>query len=230
MKISIKFLLYSLLFGVLISCKKDEQPEPEPTAFTYTAADSLVFEHTGTLPYAVAVQSASGKEFISSFSGLGASFLDGGTTLTIPSNQSRSFNIYFNQVGANPGVYPCTLSVAVPNENNALKTKIVQMVYRPNCGYVFRNYTFGEITYQINGILENRGITCEYNIDGQLEVVGLVPFQINLNFNCSNATVTMDPVLHLGNVVTCTGAIEGSEIALQFFNDGEYNAVGRIKF
>ena len=182
MKISVKFLLYTLLIGFLHSCKKDEQPEPEPTAFTYTAADSLIFEHTGTLPYAVAVQSTSGKEFISSFSGLGASFLDGGTTLTIPSNQSRSFDIYFNQVGANPGVYPCTLSVAVPNENNALKTKIVQMVYRPNCGYPFRNYTFGEITYQINGILENRAISCEYNIDGQLEVVGLVPFQINLNF------------------------------------------------
>jgi hypothetical protein len=230
MKISVKFLLCTLLIGFLHSCKKDEQPEPEPTAFTYTAADSLIFEHTGTLPYAVAVQSTSGKEFISSFSGLGASFLDGGTTLTIPSNQSRSFDIYFNQVGANPGVYPCTLSVAVPNQNNAVKTKIVQMVYRPNCGYPFRNYTFGEITYQINGLLENRAITCLYNSEGQLEVDGLVPFQINLNFNCSNATVTMDPVLHLGNVVTCTGAIEGTEVALQFFNDGVYNAVGRIKF
>jgi hypothetical protein len=230
MKISVKFLLYTLLIGFLHSCKKDEQLQPEPTAFTYTAADSLIFEHTGNLPYAVAVQSTSGKEFISSFSGLGASFLDGGTTLTIPSNQSRSFDIYFNQVGANPGVYPCTLSVAVPNENNALKTKIVQMVYRPNCGYPFRNYTFGEITYQINGLLENRAITCNYNGDGQLEVDGLVPFQINLNFNCADATVTMDPVLHLGNVVTCTGAIEGTEVALQFVNDGALNAIGRIKF
>ncbi len=212
------------------ACKKDEQSEPEPTPFTYTAADSLVFEHTGTLPYTVAVQSTSGKDFISSFSGLGASFSNGGATLTIPSNQSRSFDIYFNQVGAVPGIYPCTLSVAVPNENNALKTKIVQMVYRPNCGYTFRNYTFGEITYQINGLLENRAITCEYNSEGQLEVVGLVPFQINLNFNCANATVIMDPVLHLGNVVTCTGSIEGSEVALQFFNDGELNAIGGIRF
>lgn len=229
----IKNSFLSIVLGMLVcmsACKKDEQQEQEPTAFTFTAADSLIFDHTGTLPYAVAVQSASGKEFISSFSGLGASFLDGGTTLTIPSNQSRSFDIYFNQVGADPGIYPCTLTVAVPNENNALKTKIVQMVYRPNCGYPFRNYTFGEITYQINGILENRAINCSYNIDGQLEVEGLVPFQINLNFNCANATVSMDPVLHLGNVVTCTGSIEGSEVALQFFNDGVLNANGRIRF
>ncbi len=229
----IKDSLLLLVLGTLIfisACKKDEQPEQEPTGFTFSAADSLVFEHTGTLSYAVAVQSASGKEFISSFSGLGASFSDGGTTLTIPSNQSRTFDVYFNQVGADPGTYPCTLSVAVPNENNALKTKIVQMVYRPNCGYEFRNYTFGEITYQINGILENRAITCQYNIDGQLEVEGLVPFQINLNFNCANSTVSMDPVLHLGNVVTCTGTIEGSEVALQFFNDGVLNAIGRMNF
>jgi hypothetical protein len=40
----------------------------------------------------------------------------------------------------------------------------------------------------------------------------------------------MDPMLHLGNVVTCTGTIEGSEIALQFFNDGVLHSFGRIKF
>lgn len=228
-KKSLLFIALGMM-AVMSACKKDEQPETKPTEFTYTAADSLIFEHTGTLPYTVEVQSSSGKEFISSFSGLGASFSNGGTTLTIPSNQSRSFDVYFNQIGAVPGIYPCTLTVAVPNENNALKTKIVQMVYRPNCGYPFRNYTFGEITYQINGILENRAITCEYNIDGQLEVVGLVPFPINLNFNCTNSTVTMDPVLHLGNVVTCTGSIEGTEVALQFFNDGNLNAIGRVKF
>jgi hypothetical protein len=211
------------------ACDKDEQPQPEPTAFTYTAADSLVFEHSGTLPYAVSVQSASGKTFISSFSGLFDSFYNGGTTLNIPSNESESFNITFNQFGVTPGAYPCTLTVAVPNENNAVKTKMVQMVYRPNCAYAFRNYTIAEITYAINGILENRAITCAYTATGQLEVAGLTPFTFLLNFDCANLTVSMEPLIHLGNVVTCTGTIEGSEIMLQFFNDGAFNASGKIK-
>jgi hypothetical protein len=39
----------------------------------------------------------------------------------------------------------------------------------------------------------------------------------------------MEPLIHLGNVVTCSGTIEGSEIMLQFFNDGAFNASGKIK-
>jgi hypothetical protein len=219
-------LIISLLF---IACKKEEQQPPQATDFTYTAADSLVFEHSGTLPYAVAIQSTSGKSFISSFSGFYDSFYNGSTTLNIPSNESRSFNITFNQFGVNPGVYPCILTVAVPNENNAVKTQTVQMVYRPNCGYSFRNYTIAEITYEINGILLNKSITCTYNANGQLEIIGLMPFTVLLNVDCSNLTVSMEPLVHLGNLVTCTGTIEGSEIMLQFFNDGTLSALGRIK-
>jgi hypothetical protein len=212
------------------SCKEEIPDEPAPTAFTYTAADSLVFEHSGTLSYPVSVQSSSGKEFISSFSEFTGSFSSNNTTLYIPSNGSDAFDVVFNQFGISPGVYPCKLTVAVPNENNAVKTKTVQMVYRPNCGYAFRNYTIAEITYEINGILLNKSITCSYNFEGQLEVEGLAPYTIELIFNCSNATVTMVPLIHLGSVVTCSGTIEGTEIALQFFNDGELNSVGRIKF
>jgi hypothetical protein len=221
----------AFLFAILValaSCDKEDETQPEATAFTFTASDSLIFEHSGVLPYAVAVQSESGKSFIATFSGLFDSFV-GNVTLSIPSNESRSIDVSFNQFGVNPGAYPCTLTVAVPNENNAVKTTTVQMVYKPNCAYAFRNYTIAEITYEINGILENRSIACSYNASGQLEVVGLTPFLIKLNFDCSNSTVEMDPTLHLGNVVTCTGTIEGSEIALQFFNDGVFNATGRIK-
>ncbi len=225
------FVFHCLLIGLLFTaCEKDEQPQPEPTAFTFIAADSLVFEHSGTLPYPVAVQSTSGKSFISSFSGLFDSFYNGGTTLNIPSNESRAFDMTFNQFGVTPGAYPCTLSVAVPNENNAVKTQTVYMVYRPNCGYAFRNYTIAEITYAINGILENKAITCSYNTNGQLEVVGLTPFLVVLNFDCPNSMVSMEPLIHLGNVVTCTGTIVGSEIMFQFFNDGVFNASGKIKF
>lgn len=227
-KIAIVFICLSIsLF--FVTCKKDEQTLPNPTEFTYTAPDSLVFEHSGTLSYPVAVQTTSDKSFISSFSGLFDSFYNGGITLNIPANESRTFDITFNQFGVNPGVFPCTLSVAVPNENNALKTKIVNMVYRPNCGYAFRNYTIAEITYAINGILENKTITCAYNPNGQLEVSGLTPFTFALNFDCLNAAVSMDPLIHLGNVVTCSGTIEGSEILLQFFNDGVFNANAKIK-
>jgi hypothetical protein len=229
MKNALNIFLVSVSLLSFASCNKDEQTQPEPTAFTYTAADSLVFEHSGTLPYTVAVQSTSGKEFISNFSGFSGSFYDGGTTLSIPSNQSRSFDVTFNQFGLSPGAYPCTLTVAVPNENNAVKTKVVQMVYRPNCGYAFLNYTIAEITYEINGILLNKSITCDYNSNGQLEVQGLTPFLVVLNFDCSNETVTMEPLIHLGNVVTCTGTVEGTEIAMQFYNDGVLNSVARIK-
>ncbi len=224
-----KFALLLAFNVVFASCNKEDEPQPEATTFAFTAIDSLVFEHSGVLPYVVAVQSESGKSFIASLSGLFDSFV-GNETLSIPSNESRSISVSLNQFGVNPGAYPCTLTVAVPNENNAVKTKTVQMVYKPNCAYAFRNYTIAEITYEINGILENRSIACSYNATGQLEVVGFTPFLIKLNFDCSNSTVEMDPTLHLGNLVTCTGTIEGSEIALQFFNDGVFNATGRIKF
>jgi hypothetical protein len=224
-----KAALFLIGFGLvfLSACDKEEDPQIEPTAFSFTAPDSLVFEHSGVLPYAVAVQSESQKSFIASFSDLFDSFV-GNTTLSIPPNESRSIDVSFNQFGVNPGAYPCLLTVAVPNENNAVKTKTIQMVYRPNCAYAFRNYTIAEITYEINGILDNRSIECSYNATGQLEVVGLTPFLIKLNFDCADSSVEMDPTIHLGNVVTCTGTIEGSEIALQFFNDGVFNGTGRI--
>lgn len=226
-------LLSFLALSVLLvsSCNKDDETEtPTPTEFTYTANDSLIFEHSGTLPYAVAVQSNSGKGFISSISGLFDSFSNGGTTLSIPSNESRSFNISFYQTGVTPGVYPCSLTVAVPNENNAIKTKVIQMVYRPNCGYAFRNYTIGQITYISNGELLNKNITCAYNTSGQLVVSGLTTFDVVLNFNCENSTVTMDPEVINGFLTTGSGQIEGTEIALQMYSDGVLHSNSRIKF
>jgi hypothetical protein len=224
----IHFLILLLTFA-FVACDKDDD-KVTPTEFTYTANDSLIFEHSGSLPYAVAVQSASGKGFISTISGMFDSFSNGGTTLDIPSNESRSFNISFNQYGVNPGAYPCTLSVAVPNENNALKTKVIQMVYRPNCGYAFRNYTIGEITFVSNGILLNKNITCAYNTSGQLVVSGLTTFDVTLNFNCENNTVTMEPVINNGFLNTGSGQIEGTEIALQMYSDGVLHSNSRIKF
>ncbi len=230
MKPTYFYFILLLAIATISSCKKDEEPAPQPTEFTYTANDSIVFEHSGTMPYSVAVQCSLGKEFISSFSGLFDSFSSGGTTLSIPSNESRSFNISFNQFGVTPGAYPCTLSVAVPNENNALKTKVVQMVYRPNCGYAFRNYTIGQITFVSNGILLNKTISCSYNTSGQLVVSGLTTFDVTLNFDCTNNTVTMDPVVNNGFLNTGSGQIEGTEIALQMYSDGVLHSNSRIKF
>lgn len=224
------YIILLLVIATISSCKKEEEPLPQPTEFTFSANDSLVFEHSGTLPYSVAVQCSLGKEFISSFSGLFDSFSNGGTTIAIPSNEIRSFNISFNQFGVNPGVYPCTLSVAVPNENNALKTKVVQMVYRPNCGYAFRNYTIGQITFLSNGILLNKNISCAYNTSGQLVVSGLTTFDVILNFNCANNTVTMEPEVINGFLTTGSGQIEGTEIALQMYSDGALHSNARIKF
>ena len=221
---------FAFSFLLISSCKKDEDATPQSTVFTYTAADSLVFEHSGTLPYAVAVQSNSGKEFISTISSMFDAFSNGNTTLNIPSNESRSFSISFNQYGVTPGVFPYTLTVAVPNENNAIKTKTIYMVYRPNCGYAFRNYTIGQITYVSNGNLLNKNITCAYNASGQLVVSGLTTFDVTLNFNCENSTVTMEPVINNGFLNTGNGQIEGTEIALQMYSDGVLHSNSRIKF
>ena len=230
MKFSKIHLIVCLFFIVFSSCEKEEEPTPQPTEFSFTAGDSLIFEHSGTLPYAVFVQSNSGKEFISSISDMFGSFSTGGTTLSIPSNESRSFNISFYQTGVTPGVYPCSLTVAVPNENNAIKTKVIQMVYRPNCGYAFRNYTIGQITFISNGILLNKNITCAYNTSGQLVVSGLTTFDVTLNFNCENSTLSMEPVINNGFLNTGSGQIEGTEIALQMYSDGVLHSNSRIKF
>ena len=216
---------------VLSACKKDEQPQPQPTQFSFMIPDSLVIEHSGTQVVPVSVQSASNKSFIAKFETLPPNaFLYLGGEIPIEANQSENLEFEFYQTQATPGNYTGVVRVAVPNENNAIQTKEIKLVYRPNCGYAFRNYTIGEHTFVSSGNLVNKEITCTYNLEGQLEVEGLTSYLVTLDLNCAESTVSMAPLLHLGNVVTCTGTIEGSEIALQFFNDGVLHSFGRIKF
>lgn len=230
MKFNLALSIFTLV--VLASCKKEDDPkQPDPTQFSFAIPDSVVFEHSQTQSIPVTVTSESAKTFYATFDEL-PPYAFGHYTgdIEIAANQTGNLELDFFQTQANPGTYEGVVKVSVPNENNAIQYKDIKLVYRPNCGYAFRNYTIAELTYVINGTLLNKSITCAYNLDGQLEVEGLTPYMLTLDLNCSNSTVSMFPLIHLGDLVTCTGTIEGSEIALQFFNDGVLNSFGRIKF
>jgi len=227
-----KIVLSIVALVVIASCKKEDNPkQPEPTQFSFSIPDSLVFEHSDTKPLPVSVQSESSKTFYATFESLPPSgFGYFQNEVEIEANQTGNLNLDFYQTQVMPGTYIADVRVSVPNENNAIQNKEIKLIYRPNCGYAFRNYTIAELTYVINGTLLNKSITCAYNLEGQLEVEGLTPYMLTLDLNCSNSTVSMFPLIHLGDLVTCTGTIEGSEIALQFFNDGVLNSFGRIKY
>ena len=212
------------------SCKKSNDDTPKPTVFTFTTPDEITFEYSGSKLLTVAVQNAENKEFGASLSGLNAAFSNGSQQLVIPSNQERSFNINFNQIGATPGIYPCVLTIGVFNENNYVpQTKTINLVYTPNCAYNYRNYLNGEITYEINGILLNKSISCSYNNQGQLVVSGLTTFPVVLNFDCQAQTCTMQALTHLGFYVTGNGYIQGQYVMLNMYDDGVLSAVARIK-
>ena len=226
MKSSILFTLACLSLLAISSCKEEEDPIL-PTEFSFTANDSLIFETSGILPYYVGVQCASAKEFGASFQNVTGSF-NVGYPLSIPSNESRNFNVQFNQTFATPGVYTADLSVSIFNENNTPKTKTVYFVYRPNCAYNFRNHNIGQITFVSNGILLNKNITCAYNTSGQLVVSGLTTFDVVLNFDCDNNTVTMESLVNNGFLTEGSGQIEGNEIVLQMYSDGVLHSNSRI--
>jgi hypothetical protein len=229
MKNSILYALACLSLLAIFSFRcKDEDDPILPTEFSFTSNDSLVFETSGTLPYYVNVQCASAKEFGASFQSVTGSFDVGNQSLTIPSNESRNFNVQFNQTFATPGVYPADLSVSIFNENNTPKRKTVYFVYRPNCAYDFRSHNIGQITFVSNGILLNKNITCAYNTSGQLVVSGLTTFDVVLNFDCDNNTVTMESLVNNGFLTTGNGQIEGNEIVLQMYSDGVLHSNSRI--
>ncbi|MCB0820771.1 MAG: hypothetical protein KDC13_09115 [Bacteroidetes bacterium] len=226
----LKLLLPAFFAFILISsCKKDETDPPEATQFSFSIPDSLVFEHSDTKSVTVSVQSESGKSFISTFETIppqAFGYFDG--EVTIAANQSGVLELEFYQTFAMPGVYTGTVRVAVPNENNAIKTKDISLIYRPNCMYDFRNHVYGQITYVSNGQLQNKTITCSYDTQGRLVVAGLTPYDVVLNADCANQTVSMVPLVNNGFYMTGSGQIEGNEIALQIFSDGTLHSNSRI--
>ena len=213
--------------ATISSCKKEEDPII-PTEFSFTSNDSLIFETSGTLPYEVHVQCASAKEFGASFQQVTGAFNAGSQSLTIPSNESRNFNVQFDQAFATPGIYTADLTVSIFNENNTPKRKTVYFVYRPNCAYEFRNHNIGQITFVSNNELLNKNITCAYNTSGQLVVSGLTIFDVVLNFDCDNNSVTMESLVNNGFLTTGSGQIVGNEIVLQMYSDGVLHSNSRI--
>ncbi len=229
-KLRLIFTLGICLVLGLYSCKKNKDKViNQAVAFSFSAPDTLVFEHSDAKQLSVSVQCSQNKEFGASLSSLNLAFTDGFQQLIIPSNQSASFDIHFYQNSANPGTYPCELTVSVLNENNTPQTKTIQLIYAPNCAFNYRNYLNGEITFQINGILLNKSINCLYNEQGQLVVNSLTSFPVVLNFDCAAQTVTMQALTNNGFYMTGDGYIQGQNINLNIYSDGVLDAVARIK-
>lgn len=224
------FFAILLILTIVNSCKKEEDPQqPAATVFSFSCPDSLVFEHSETQSLTVSVQSESSKMFSATFEDVPSNFGYHESPISLAGNQSGNLNIDFYQTLSNPGTFTTTVSVSVPNENNAIKSKEVKLIYRPNCLYAMRNHVYGQLTYVSNGQLLNKTITCAYNLEGQLEVSGLTPYDVVLNADCANQTVSMVPFINNGFYMTGTGQIEGNEIALQIFSDGSIHSNSRIK-
>jgi hypothetical protein len=228
---SIVWIYLICIFISFESCKKTStDTNPQPVVFTFSAPDTILFEYSGNKPLAVGVQCTEDREFGASLSGLNGSFSDNNQDLVIRSNQQQSFNITFNQLGATPGIYPCELRMSVFNVNNYTpQYKTIQLVYAPNCGYNFINHINGEITYQINGNLLYRNISCSYNNLGQLVISNLTSFPVTLDVNCQAQTVTMKPVTINGFYMTGDGTIQGQFINLNIYSNGALDAVSKIK-
>jgi hypothetical protein len=221
--------------GVIIfitACEKDtpEEEPPQPTVYTFTAPDSLVFEHIGTKQIEISIQSSKPTSLFGAIlKDVNGIFVTSSQEIQIPANESRTINVRLTQNSAPPGAYPAVLEVWIYNENMVYKNKTIQLVYAPNCAYTYRNHQNGQITYVLNGIPQNKTITCAYNDEGQLVVTGLTPYQVKLNFDCAAQTVTMQPLTHNGDYMTGTGMIEGDEIVLQMFSDGVVHSNSRIR-
>lgn len=228
-----KFKLVLSIFALVViaSCKKEDDPnQPEPTQFSFSVPDSVIFEHSQTQSIPVTVSSESAKTFYATFEELPPSafgyFVD---ATPIEANQTGNLELDFYQSFATPGIYPAVVRVSLPNENNAIQYKDISLVYRPNCMYAFRDHVYGQITFVSNGQLQNKTIDCSYNTSGQLEVSGLTTYDVVLNANCEDQTVTMVPLINNGFYMTGSGQIIGDEIALQIYSDGVLHSNTRIK-
>jgi hypothetical protein len=230
MKKALVYMFCGIVSLQQFGCKKSSNDNNTSVIdYTYEAADSLIFEHTGQINYSVKINSTTGKEFSAALTEINGAFSLQYNNVSIPSNETRNIPISFNQYNVVPDLYPCKLSLVVPNENNSTKTKTVWLVYRPNCAYSFKDHINGDITYVTNGQLNNKSIVCTYNDDGQLQIAGLAPFYFTLNFDCAAQTVTMKQITHLNSLITGNGTISNNQINFQMYNDGALNAVLNIK-
>jgi hypothetical protein len=224
-----QFLLSLITLAVFTSCDKDKD-QVDPNQFSFAIPDSLVFAHSQETYIPVTVVSESDKGFFADFETLPPDvFGPYNAEVAIAANQTGNLPLTFHHTYANPGTYTGVVNVYIPNENNANQTKEIKLIYRPNCLYSFRDHIYGQLTYVSNGILLNKTISCFYDMEGRLDVSGLTFYDVILNANCDDQTVTMVPLVYNGSYMTGSGQIEGDEIALQIFSDGVLLSNCKIK-
>lgn len=227
-RIWITFLAISIFFGAQ-SCKDKKEEVPAKTEFAIEAPDALVWEHTEGKYLTVKIISETNTEFSAYLSDVPEKFGKNHQHLFINTSQSKHFELYYNQFNASPESHTCQLTVHPVNDQANTKTKNIQLVYAPNCIFDFRNHTSGEITYVINQLTENKAINCSYNMEGKLVVNNLTLFQIILDADCENGTVTMKPLTHMGLYKTGNGTIQGNAIHLNIYDNGSLSSQSQIK-
>jgi hypothetical protein len=216
--------LYLVLF--FFNACKDKSTPPSETEFTFTATDSLVFEHCDTLPILVTPSCALNKEFGVNMTDLASIFSTPSNSLITNSNTSASFDIRLsNTTNVVPGKYSCNIITNITNENSTPKNKSVKIIYRPNCAYNYIGYVNGNITYIINGIQVNKSITCTYTSEGYLKILNLSNAgSIELKMNCASNTATIVPKTINGNYCSGSAQLAGNQINLQIYSNGTLNA------
>lgn len=224
----VKLFVFLSLSSAIVSCEKTPK-EPKEVEFSFTTPDTLTFANSGNMPLNVNVSCAEDKSFGAKLSALNAAFYVNPTEIEIGSNESNKFDISFNHDYTEPGYYSCLLTVSMYNENNTPQHKEIVLEYKPSCAYNYKNHKNGTFIYVSNGNLLNKVISCNYNMSGQLAVSNLTPYPIVLDIDCASNSVTMIPIIHLGNSMTATGSLVNNEIELSIYADGILHATARIK-
>jgi hypothetical protein len=226
-----RMLIYTVLVAMAMftTACKDDAVEVQETPFSVVSADSVVFAHSGVQSLQVQVNSTAGKLLGARLEPIPSGFTVSDLELQIEANSSRDFSIQFNQLNASPGIYNTTLTTSIYNENSTPKSKQIYLVYRPECEYDFRNYTYGRLTYISSGNPVNKVLVCSYTTEGKLLVTGLTSYDVLLDVDCVTSAVSMQPVIHLSSYMTATGSVVNGEILLNIYSEGTLHATALIR-
>lgn len=200
------------------------------TQFEINTQNELVFEHSDEAEIYVSLTTTSSSEFqvwVDAFdSSQGYTYTP--NQFLLSPNESRKFDITFDQEGQIPSNTQFKIIVKSLNSDSVLKTKTVNLKYAPSCAYNYSHYTEGNITYDATGTQENKTVTCKYRTDANLEVTGLMGSNIILKVDCNNNTVSMIPFTAFGMQFTATGYVTNGIIHLDIYTQGNHTATANI--
>lgn len=227
-----QILLLICFFTFAFSCKKEDKPNNSnnnnPT-LKIIAADT--FFVTNDTTFALDVR-GEGSEQTDLHAVIGTmpnhlSTMDMHTTFA--HDAFARFNIHFNQFDATPGIMYFDIMLSYANINFEAIEKRIYLVYQPKCGYQYKDYVNGSITYTINQELQQKTIWCSYATSGNLLVENLTPYTMEWIFDCSNQSFTMKPQTYMGIYKTLKGTKVGDELRYTLYDNDVISATGVIR-